>query len=235
MGVNIYGSSGARGRTGDRAYVDSKFINLVQNLETKLDKKITTDLDMEGHRINRVVDPIQNTDVSNKSYVDKKIYNTVQEMEKRNGNINIETLLKVANIFKNLKLNVKYEPYFSLRHTHVQSLYTAIAIQFKGETYKRVLREFEGLAFVEELKNVVMRVILELSEDEFVNLKEILQKNKLLAVLEERTSPYRCVKIVNVLVSKSNPESKNKDVELLTQKNLTLIQLGYIFIHEGLL
>ena len=38
--------------------------------------------------------------------------------------------------------------------------------------------------------------------------------------------------VVNELAS---PESKNKDIELLAQKNLMLIQLGYRFIHDGLL
>ena len=40
--------------------------------------------------------------------------------------------------------------------------------------------------------------------------------------------------IVNELAKVVNPEHTNKDIELLTQKNMTLIELGYIFIHDAL-
>ena len=113
-----------------------------------------------------------------------------------------------------------------------KNLYTAISKLYKDE---KILRKFEGQKFVVGLKNEVMRLILYLPEDDFIRLKENLMRNNLLDVFEEGSVPKKCFRIVNELARGLNPERKNKDIELLTQKNLTLIQLGYIFVHEGLL
>ena len=66
MTANIFGSSSmisaASGVT--KKYIDSKFITLTTNLQSKIDKN--KDLDMGGYGIHNVKDPVNDTDVANK-------------------------------------------------------------------------------------------------------------------------------------------------------------------------
>ena len=78
MTANIFGSSSmisaASGVT--KKYVDSKFITLTNNLQSKIDKN--KDLDMEGYGICNVKDPMNDADVVNKRTVDE-YKNTLQQ------------------------------------------------------------------------------------------------------------------------------------------------------------
>ena len=208
-----------------------------QDMQSKLNTNggtMTGKLDMNNNAVTNVKQPENADDVATKSYCDEKI---TDEIEKWNidkhqvlrDNINIEKLLKVSNIIaQNLS-----EPYFNFKRKCVLGLYTAIVSLYKDDTRgKRILEEFEGLPFVKDLKTVIMRVILDLSEGDFVIFRGILLDNGLLNNLE--TIQFKTRSIVNELANKLNPERKNRDIELLTQKNEILIELGYIFIHEGL-
>jgi len=69
MTANIFGSSSMKSDTSGvtKKYVDSKFITLTTNLQSKVDKN--KDLDMGGYSIHNVKDPVNNTDVANKKFV----------------------------------------------------------------------------------------------------------------------------------------------------------------------
>ena len=69
MSVNIFGSSGTKSTASNvtKNYVDSKFITLIKNLQSKIDKN--GDLDMGGYGIHNVKDPVNGTDVANKKVV----------------------------------------------------------------------------------------------------------------------------------------------------------------------
>ena len=69
MTANIFGSSGMKSAASDvsKKYVDSKFITLTNNLQSKIDKN--KDLDMGGYGIHNVKDPVNDTDVANKKIV----------------------------------------------------------------------------------------------------------------------------------------------------------------------
>ena len=68
-----------------------------------------------------------------------------------------------------------------------------------------------------------------------MRLKERLMNDSLLEVLSEKTLRKKCFRIVNELAKNVNPDRKNSQFDLVTQKNLTLIQLGYIYIDKILL
>jgi len=69
MTANIFGSSSmisaASGVT--KKYIDSKFITLTTNLQSKIDKN--RDLDMQGYGIHNIKDPVNDADVVNKKVV----------------------------------------------------------------------------------------------------------------------------------------------------------------------
>ena len=77
MAVTVFGSSGESSNM-DKNYVDSKFIILTRNIDTKLEKSggvLTGNLNMGNKRITDLSDPILDKDVCNKKYVDSKVKN----------------------------------------------------------------------------------------------------------------------------------------------------------------
>ena len=79
MTANIFGSSSMKSVASGvtKKYVDSKFITLTTNLQSKIDKN--KDLDMGGYSIHNVKDPVNDTDVVNKKTV-KNYINTCSKM-----------------------------------------------------------------------------------------------------------------------------------------------------------
>ena len=73
MSANIFGSASFKPHGVDKKYVDSKFISLTKTLQTKLDKTLTEVLNINGHRVCYMLDPINATDATNKSYVDSEL------------------------------------------------------------------------------------------------------------------------------------------------------------------
>ena len=81
MPVNIFGSCDKKSNNSNdsRKYIDSKFITLTQNLNTKLDKNggvLSGDLVVDGARILNLSEPTHEGEVANKKYVDLR-FNTV--------------------------------------------------------------------------------------------------------------------------------------------------------------
>ena len=78
MTANIFGSSGMKSVASGvtKKYVDSKFITLTTNLQSKIDKN--KDLDMGGYSIHNVKNPVDDSDVANKRIV-KDYINSLQQ------------------------------------------------------------------------------------------------------------------------------------------------------------
>ena len=223
------------------------------------------DLNMNGNGILNIREPTNVSDCVTKKYYDESIgllrsgvislrNNTVNDIERidrvtdnlgsrlqslhdRVSNldekinttlVDIIPLLRVADTLLVLKLVNKWEPLFSLKYKQVRALYNVVIFEFPNEL---ILKEFKNQKFVEDLNNLILRVILYLSEDDFIRLKGNLS----LPVIENGSVAKKYHRIVNKLAGVINPDRSNREVSLLTQKNLTLIQLGYIFIHDGLL
>jgi len=92
MSLDIFGSDNIPKNVISKEYVDSKFITLTNNLKSKLDKSVTDDLDMKGHRITGLIDPIENSDVTTKHYVDSTKFNFNDNL-----NLNNHIILNVSN------------------------------------------------------------------------------------------------------------------------------------------
>src|SRR3989441_2452307 len=75
MSVNVFGSQSKTKSSFDTS-ANLKFIALVKNMQTKLDKsgdKMTGTLEMCENNISGLVDPVSDSDASNKKYVNSKI------------------------------------------------------------------------------------------------------------------------------------------------------------------
>ena len=146
--------------------------------------------------------------------------------------INLETLVKVGNAVFLLQVGViGSSSYFAAKLRLVQTLYETVAKLYKDEITKK-LKQFENQKFVIDFRNEVMRAILDLSEGDFSRLKENLEENKLLKDLGDRNA---FTEVVNELNRTLKPSRNYNELKLLAQKNLVLIQLGYIFIDDSLL
>src|SRR5437870_10335201 len=80
MSVNIFGSSGNKSNANNIKYIDSKFITLMKNLGTKLDKSggvLSGDLNMGTSKITLSHEAEEEHDVHNKKYIDGVIFQTV--------------------------------------------------------------------------------------------------------------------------------------------------------------
>lgn len=76
--VNKFGSSGDSTSESSAEYIDQKFATLSTNLALKVNKSGDTmqgNLNMGSNKISNVGEPIENTDVVNKKYVDNNISN----------------------------------------------------------------------------------------------------------------------------------------------------------------
>ena len=75
MSINIFGSSSNKSNT-TKNYVDSKFISLIKNINTKMDKSggtLSGILDMTDHKITNLANPDSDEDACNKKYVKSEI------------------------------------------------------------------------------------------------------------------------------------------------------------------
>ena len=75
MSVNVFGSQSKTKSSFDTS-INLKFIALVKNMQTKLDKsgdKMTGTLEMCENNISGLADPASDGDASNKKYVNSKI------------------------------------------------------------------------------------------------------------------------------------------------------------------
>ena len=97
---------------------------------------------------------------------------------------------------------------------------------------KYVANDFEDFTNIKDLQVIIIRVIEEIYDfDEFVDLKKNLMKENLLATPEKGTVRRKYRKFVNNIES----EMRNTNMrELLIQKNLLLIDLGFVYLSEEL-
>src|SRR2546426_10347309 len=116
MSVNIFGSSRNKSNANNIKYIDSKFITLTKNLNTKLDKSggvLSGDLNMGTSKISLSHEAEELHDVPNKKYVDGVIFQTVSNNGQSIIDLtkNVVTKEQLAEILKtkadkNVELNM---------------------------------------------------------------------------------------------------------------------------------
>src|SRR3989454_6052687 len=116
MSVNIFGSSGNKSSANNNKYIDSKFITLTKNLNSKLDKSggnLSEDLNMGTSKISLSHEAEEEHDVPNKKYIDGVIFQTVSNNGQSIIDLtkNVVTKEQLAEILKtkldkNVELNM---------------------------------------------------------------------------------------------------------------------------------
>ena len=104
MTANVFGSSTMKSAASDvtKKYVDSKFITLTNNLQTKLDKN--KDLDMGGNGIDNVKDPVNDADVANK----KVVVDYIDTMQQNIDNLLVKNSVGLIPILHNNNSKMGY-------------------------------------------------------------------------------------------------------------------------------
>ena len=135
-------------------------------------------LNMNWNNIRNVNFPDYEADAVNKLYV---------QILYQNDEMGMEKLINICNAlspFLERDLNVqRFRMYFNSRYIQVISLNSTITSTFKSQ---EVLTEFtKNILSVKELKIIVLQIILALQSDNFTQLKEILIKDRLVAILQD--------------------------------------------------
>ena len=197
-----------------------------RNMLSKTEGVMLGNLNLNWNNIRNVNFPDYEADAVNKIYV---------QILYQNDEIGMQKLINICNAlspFLERDPNVqKFRMYFNSRYMRVISLNDTITSTFKSQ---EVLAEFtENNLVVKELKIIVLQIILALQVDNFTQLKEIFTNDKIVRYVEkEGTLRRKYYRIVRELMKKQRNDNQ---IDLIAQKNLILIQLGYIFIDEMLL
>ena len=86
-----------------------------------------------------------------------------------------------------------------------------------------------------DLKVAVIKVVEKLSKDIFIKLKEELVRNNLLSTPEVKTLRNRNRRLINDISKTVDSTRSNEILELLINKNILLISIGFIHILDSLL
>jgi len=229
-------------------------------LHTKLDKNITEDLNMNGQKISGLVNPTNDDEVCNKKYLDLKIK---QESTSTKLNIdslfnNIENRLNLFDIHSILNLqkdDITAENIFYigsdinnlLKEKDINIEQFSKRFQLVEKMYKKYLEIFEIVgdasgnipdilkSYIFDLKIAIIKVIEDLPRNIFIELKTELVESGLISTPEAKTLRKRYRRFINGLSKIIDPTRSNEELELLIQKNLLLIDLGYVYFMENLL
>src|SRR3989442_2912412 len=218
-------------------------------LHTKLDKTIAEDLNMKRHKIIGVENPTNDDEVCNKKYLDSKI-----TQESVSVKLYIDGLLKHLenrlNLFDAQKDDLTAGTVFDigavintlLRENGLTIQQFLKCFNAAGKMYEKCMAIFgektsdiisdiiKSSVLYTDLKAAIIKVIEVLPRNIFMELKVKLMEEDLLSTPEEKTLRKRYRRFINGASEIIDPQRTNEALELLIQKNLLLIDLGYIYI-----
>ena len=291
MSVNVFGSQSKTKSSFDTS-INLKFVTLVKNMQTKLDKsgdKMTGTLEMGENNISGLIDPVSDSDASNKKYVNSKIKadsvltklyidtllhtkldkNDDEVCNKINLDAKIQqestsTKLYIENRFNVLdtynKINAQNDDLtaenifdigavinYLLKEKDISAEQFSKGFHCVENLYEKYIEIFEIVddeistipdilkSYVYDLKVAIVKVIEDLPRNIFMELKVKLMRENLLSTPEVKTLRRRYRRFINGAAKIIDPQRTNETLELLIQKNLLLIDLGYVYFTESLL
>ncbi len=201
-------------------------------LHMKRDKNMNEDFDMNGFAIANIKIPVNPLDAVNKLYI---------QISRQKDDITIEKLLPIGTVVENVlnkyqtKIIVKnYRNQFSKCMYYVQIMYREYSVLFDGRDVN-VSESWDSCTLFTDLKILIIKIIEVLPEDIFTDLKDELMTANLVTTPEGRNIRKRHRRLIVRLTKDVDPTHSNQKFELAVQKNLLLIDLGFIYFIESLL
>ena len=186
------------------------------------------DLDMNWHNLSNTRFPIDSLDAVNQLYV---------QVLTQNDDVDCDKLIQIANILKFVcnssqenTVIEKYKPqlYLHLNYaTDIQLLYSVI--------FHDINKIINNCIFVTNLKVQVLIMIQCLPKTFFVGFKGKLIENNLVQTPENGFIGKHYHRFINKTSKLLDPRRSNNELELLVQKNLLLLDLGFVYFIEELL
>ena len=184
------------------------------------------DLDMKWYNINNVKLPMDELDAVNRLYV---------EMRQSTDNITVDSLQKIGKVIIDmLNEHIEYSDYKSSHRQAYDYVYFLTAkynIIFENNLNK-YLDDLKNSYLFTDLKAVTVLFIIKLPKDIFLILKRLLLEKKLIVTPEDNSIGKRYRKVINKL---STSDRENEHLELLIQKNILLLDLGFVYFIEALI
>jgi hypothetical protein len=197
-------------------------------LHTKLDKNVTEDLNMNNFAITNVkkqIDPL---------CADLKLY---VQVSLQKDDVAIVKLLKfgeiILDLFNKYKHNIILNNYRSEISTSVYNVATMISKY--SEIFDNIFELPSTCNLFLNLKVIIIKIIEMLPEEMFLDLKKELMTTDLISTPEDKTLRKKYRRFINKNVKLIDPARLNKQLELLVQKNLLLIDFGFVYFINSLL
>ena len=206
---------------------DRQYIRLNKKIETKLDKN--KDIDLNWHSISSVKFPKDNWDVVNMLYI--------KEFTQLNT-VGIPTLIDIGKILLQLlqqdKTMVIYKDNFFEILKICENLVDDYINIFKQKELVKILEELQNYCLLfKDLKIHIINLILNLPDKMFLDFKSSIEINNLLVKSDDlKKVVYR---FKTFLRQKDKTIDPNKRDNLLVQKNLLILDLGFIYLNENIL
>jgi len=220
----------------NKRYVQSKLNeqNIITKLNfdtltnTKLDKSINENLDMNGFTIVNVKNPVNSSDASNKLYV--QINSVIDET-------NIASICKIGEVILLVLANYNLLGEFNSKQL-ITSSANAISMYDKyryiSEVFAANLNDLANCTVFLDLKVNILNLIQVLPKDIFQKLKEELNKEKLFST-PERGIRKRYRRFLIKYTNQVDPSDINEELQLLLNKNLLILDIGFVYLIDSLL
>jgi hypothetical protein len=230
-----------KGRKLAKLFVDKIDLLIRDELNKKLtlklnlngDDDMTNDLNLSGHLVSEVGFPQDDFDVINKCYL--QISKQVDEIEVTDLNNLAELISKLLEKYKDIDVIKKYSGQFKSAYNYVQVLLQKYHELFKDKELKEIAPDLNFCPLFTDLKVSIIKIFEILPEYIFIELKKKMQNEELIKMPEEKTIRKKYRRFLNKLAAGYDPARSNPYFELLIQKNLLLIDFGFIYFIEYLL
>ena len=130
---------------------------------------------------------------------------------------------------------------FRLKYTWMQNLILKYHNLYKKpeNNYPELQPIVETILFphIKDLICLLFTIIEELSQNLFTELKKSIVglPDKILITPGDGTNLIKIRRFINKFVNDLDPERTNKELELILQKNLLFVDLGFVYVSDALL
>ena len=224
--------------------ISSKLASLVSTINNKLSitgGAMDGEIDMNNKNIINLASPINHSDAANKNYVDTITHNYSGNninlfLSKNRNDTSYHIVIEIAEI---LYLELKYSDInttyifqkFSSCYLFLYKLIRLYNEIFDTATHNQTLERLNSnTPYIDDLKFNIITLIESLGEGHFIGVKKTFISRNLAKTPDNGTDQKKLRKLLNK-ASRNNTQQ----VELLVQKNLLIIDLGFIYLNTELL